>query len=82
MDGALQSALVLFASLEHPPEAPLLPFELSLLRVIHACGMVDAIDDLHFSPGAGRRRVICRGARLKRRLAREEFHQLFWELLK
>src|SRR6476661_2445127 len=44
-----------FATIRAEANLAAIPADLEKLavRVIHACGMVDAIDDLHFSPGAG-----------------------------
>jgi precorrin-8X/cobalt-precorrin-8 methylmutase len=43
-----------FATIRAEANLAAIPAELEKLavRVIHACGMVDAIDDLRFSPGA------------------------------
>ncbi|SAL75773.1 precorrin-8X methylmutase [Caballeronia choica] len=44
-----------FATIRAEANLAAIPADLEKLavRVIHACGMVDAIDDLRFSPGAG-----------------------------
>jgi precorrin-8X/cobalt-precorrin-8 methylmutase len=44
-----------FATIRAEADLAAIPADLEKLavRVIHACGMVDAIDDLRFSPGAG-----------------------------
>ncbi|NPZ77427.1 hypothetical protein DZ945_003200, partial [Pseudomonas aeruginosa] len=45
-----------FATIRAEANLAGIPADLEKLavRVIHACGMVDVVDDLRFSPGAGR----------------------------
>ncbi|SAL18496.1 precorrin-8X methylmutase [Caballeronia humi] len=55
-----------FATIRAEAHLAAIPADLEKLavRVIHACGMVDAIDDLRFSPGAGAagRKALANGA--------------------
>lgn len=55
-----------FATIRAEANLAAIPADLEKLavRVIHACGMVDAIDDLRFSPGAGAagRKALAAGA--------------------
>jgi precorrin-8X/cobalt-precorrin-8 methylmutase len=55
-----------FATIRAEANLAAIPDDLEKLavRVIHACGMVDAIDDLRFSPGAGAagRKALANGA--------------------
>jgi precorrin-8X/cobalt-precorrin-8 methylmutase len=55
-----------FATIRAEANLAAIPADLEKLavRVIHACGMVDAIDDLRFSPGAGAagRKALASGA--------------------
>jgi precorrin-8X/cobalt-precorrin-8 methylmutase len=55
-----------FATIRAESDLTLIPPDLEKLavRIIHACGMVDVIDDLRFSPGAGAagRFALCSGA--------------------
>jgi precorrin-8X/cobalt-precorrin-8 methylmutase len=55
-----------FATIRAEAHLAAIPADLEKLavRVIHACGMVDAIDDLRFSPGAGAagRNALANGA--------------------
>lgn len=55
-----------FATIRAEANLAAIPADLEKLavRVIHACGMVDAIDDLRFSPGAGAagRNALANGA--------------------
>jgi precorrin-8X/cobalt-precorrin-8 methylmutase len=55
-----------FATIRAEADLTRIPADLEKLavRVIHACGMVDAIDDLRFSPGAGAagREALANGA--------------------
>jgi len=55
-----------FATIRAEANLDAIPADLEKLavRVIHACGMTDVIDDLVFSPGAGTagRAALCRGA--------------------
>jgi precorrin-8X/cobalt-precorrin-8 methylmutase len=55
-----------FATIRAEANLAAIPADLEKLavRVIHACGMVDAIDDLRFSPGAGAagRKALANGA--------------------
>lgn len=57
-----------FAIIRREAKLDRIPADLEKLavRVIHACGMVDAVDDLHFSAGAGSagRTAIANGANI------------------
>ncbi|MCV6300121.1 precorrin-8X methylmutase, partial [Pseudomonas aeruginosa] len=58
-----------FATIRAEANLAGIPADLEKLavRVIHACGMVDVVDDLRFSPGAGAAGRAPRGARAARR---------------
>ena len=55
-----------FATIRAEANLSAIPADLEKLavRVIHACGMTDVIDELVFSPGAGTagRSALCQGA--------------------
>jgi precorrin-8X/cobalt-precorrin-8 methylmutase len=55
-----------FAIIRAEAQLEKIPVDLEKLavRIIHACGMVDVLEDLHFSPGAGRagRAALAAGA--------------------
>ncbi|WP_447531878.1 precorrin-8X methylmutase, partial [Pseudomonas aeruginosa] len=58
-----------FATIRAEANLAGIPADLEKLavRVIHACGMVDVVDDLRFSPGAGAAGRAPRAARAARR---------------
>ncbi|MCV4257885.1 precorrin-8X methylmutase, partial [Pseudomonas aeruginosa] len=58
-----------FATIRAEANLAGIPADLEKLavRVIHACGMVDVVDDLRFSPGAGAAGRAPRGPRAGRR---------------
>ncbi len=50
-----------FATIRAETDLSAIPDDLKAVavRMVHACGMVDVVDDLHFSPDVGSRRA-CR----------------------
>ncbi|MCV4181139.1 precorrin-8X methylmutase, partial [Pseudomonas aeruginosa] len=60
-----------FATIRAEANLAGIPADLEKLavRVIHACGMVDVVDDLRFSPGAGAAGPPPRGAGAGRHMA-------------